>query len=262
MSYLIKKVSILYPRLDKTYRFDNAENRSVPCDPTETGAKYETSFVMDGDTATALMGEMAVAYNTARKPSWPEKVPMPFSREEETYVGKCNLKGSFDGKQSTLPPKHFDAKNNPLESGFQLTSGSTANLFVEFVPYHSSGIGTGVSLRIRAVQVLTYKPLEAASPFEATDGDFDTGSPFGEGTSGFDSADEAPAAVANATVNVVGGYLAPDNLFVEEPEVAEVAEVAEVVVPIETPKKKVKSKTAPAPKDEVDLSALVANWDD
>ena len=245
MSYLIKKVSILYPRLDKTYRFDNAENRSVPCDPTETGAKYETSFVMDGDTATALMGEMAVAYNTARKPSWPEKVPMPFSREEETYVGKCNLKGSFDGKQSTLPPKHFDAKNNPLESGFQLTSGSTANLFVEFVPYHSSGIGTGVSLRLRAVQVLTYKPLEAASPFEATDGDFDTGSPFGEGTSGFDSTEEAPA-----------------NLFVEEPEVAEVAEVAEVVVPIETPKKKVKSKTAPAPKDEVDLSALVANWDD
>ena len=245
MSYLIKKVSILYPRLDKTYRFDNAENRSVPCDPTETGAKYETSFVMDGDTATALMGEMAVAYNTARKPSWPEKVPMPFSREEETYVGKCNLKGSFDGKQSTLPPKHFDAKNNPLESGFQLTSGSTANLFVEFVPYHSSGIGTGVSLRLRAVQVLTYKPLEAASPFEATDGDFDTGSPFGEATSGFDSVDEAPA-----------------NLFVEEPEVAEVAEVAEVVVPIETPKKKVKSKTAPAPKDEVDLSALVANWDD
>tara|TARA_R110002153_G_scaffold123244_1_gene269306 strand:- start:3984 stop:4712 length:729 start_codon:yes stop_codon:yes gene_type:complete len=242
MSYLIKKVSILYPRLDKTYRFDNAENRSVPCDPTETGAKYETSFVMDGDTATALMGEMAVAYNTARKPSWPEKVPMPFSREEETYVGKCNLKGSFDGKQSTLPPKHFDAKNNPLESGFQLTSGSTANLFVEFVPYHSSGIGTGVSLRLRAVQVLTYKPLEAASPFEATDGDFDTGSPFGEGTSGFDSTEEAP-----------------DNLFVEEPEVAE---VAEVVVPIETPKKKVKSKTAPAPKDEVDLSALVANWDD
>ena len=245
MSYLIKKVSILYPRLDKTYRFDNAENRSVPCDPIETGAKYETSFVMDGDTATALMGEMAVAYNTARKPSWPEKVPMPFSREEEAYVGKCNLKGSFDGKQATLPPKHFDAKNNPLESGFQLTSGSTANLFVEFVPYHSSGIGTGVSLRLRAVQVLTYKPLEAASPFEATDGDFDTGSPFGEATSGFDSADEAP-----------------DNLFVEEPEVAEVAEVAEVVVPIETPKKKVKSKTAPAPKDEVDLSALVANWDD
>ena len=245
MSYLIKKVSILYPRLDKTYRFDNAENRSVPCDPTETGAKYETSFVMDGDTATALMGEMAVAYNTARKPSWPEKVPMPFSREEETYVGKCNLKGSFDGKQSTLPPKHFDAKNNPLESGFQLTSGSTANLFVEFVPYHSSGIGTGVSLRLRAVQVLTYKPLEAASPFEATDGDFDTGSPFGEATSGFDSTEEAP-----------------DNLFVEEPEVAEVAEEAEVVVPIETPKKKVKSKTAPAPKDEVDLSALVANWDD
>ena len=45
-------------------------------------------------------------------------------------------------------------------------------------------------------------------------------------------------------------------MFDTEPEAA--AEVAEVV---EAPKKKVKSKT-PAPKDDVDLSALVANWDD
>ena len=242
MSYLIEKVNILYPRLDKTYRFDNTENKSVPCGPLENNAKYETSFVMDGSTATALMGEMAVAYNTARKPNWPEIVPMPFSRdEEEAYVGKCNLKGSFDGKQVTQPPKHFDAKNNPLEPGFQLTSGSTANLFVEFVPYHGGGsIGTGVSLRLRAVQVLTYKPYIAESPFESTDGDFEVSSPFRENTGGFDSTKE----------------VTPTIVFEEEEEEEE--EVAEV---IEVPKKKVKSQTA-APKDEVDLSALVANWDD
>ena len=221
MSYLIEKVNILYPRLDKTYRFDNTENKSVPCGPLENNAKYETSFVMDGSTATALMGEMAVAYNTARKPNWPEKVPMPFSRdEEEAYVGKCNLKGSFDGKQVTQPPKHF----------------------VEFVPYHGGGsIGTGVSLRLRAVQVLTYKPYIAESPFESTDGDFEVSSPFRENTGGFDSTKE----------------VTPTIVFEEEEEEEE-EEVAEV---IEVPKKKVKSQTA-APKDEVDLSALVANWDD
>ena len=247
MSYLIKKVSILYPRLDKPYRFDNTENKSIPCGPLENNAKYETSFVMDSDTAKALMGKMATAYHTARKDNWPEKVPMPFKKNEEdgTYVGKCNLKGSFDGVEATRAPKHFDAKNNELEAGFQLTTGSTANLFVEFVPYHGGGsIGTGVSLRLRAVQVLAYKPYIAESPFEATDGDFEAGSPFAETAEGFDSTEE----------------VTPTIVFEEEavPEVAEVAEVAEV---IEVPKKKVKSKTA-APKDDVDLSALVANWDD
>lgn len=239
MSYLIKEVIALYPRLDRAYRYDNAENRSVPCDPTETGARYETSFVMEGDTAKTLMEKMAVAYNGVRKPNWPEKVPMPFSRDDdESYIGKCNIKGSFDGKETTPPPRHFDAKNNPLESGFKLTSGSTVNLYVDFVPYHSSSIGTGVSLRIRAVQVVTYKPIEPVSPFESTDGDFDTGSPFGESAGGFDSTEETPVKQ-------------------EAP-----ADVEERTEPIETPKKKVKSKTAPAPKDEVDLSTLVANWDD
>jgi len=242
MSYLIKKVDILYPRIDKPYRFDQAENHSVPCGPLEKNAKYETKFRMDEETATALMQVMAVAYNEKRKKNWPEKVPMPFVKDEDgTYIGKCNLKGSFDGIEAVNPPKHFDAKNNELAEGFQLTTGSIANLYVETVPYHGGvDIGTGVSLRLRAVQVITYKPLEARSPFEVDEEGFESGSPFGASTEGFDSKTEAP------TVNV----------FDTESEAA--AEVAEV---IEAPKKKVKSKT-PAPKDDVDLSALVANWDD
>ena len=240
MSYLIKKVDILYPRIDKPYRFDQAENHSVPCGPLEKGAKYETKFRMDEEIATALMQVMAVAYNEKRKKNWPEKVPMPFDKDEDgIYIGKCNLKGSFDGVEAVKPPKQFDAKNNELAEGFQLTTGSIANLYVETVPYHGD-IGTGVSLRLRAVQVIAYKPLEALSPFEVTDEGFESGSPFGASAGGFDSKTEAP------------------TVFDTESEaVAEVA-VAEV---IEAPKKKVKSKT-PAPKDDVDLSALVANWDD
>lgn len=145
MSYLIKKVDILYPRVDKPYRFDNTEGRSIPCGPLEKGAKYETKFRMGEETATALMQVMAVAYNEKRKKNWPEKVPMPFDRDEDgAYIGKCNLKGTFDGIEAVNPPKHFDAKNNELAEGFQLTTGSIANLYVEPVPYHGGGdIGTG-----------------------------------------------------------------------------------------------------------------------
>lgn len=251
MSYLIEKVEVLYPRLDQPYRFDNGEGRSVPCGPLEKNAKYETSFVMGAETAKKLMEKMALAYHTARQDSWPDKIPMPFNKNGEDYVGKCNLKGSFDGTQATRAPKHYDAKNNPLEEGFQLTSGSIANLFVEFVPYNGGeSIGTGVSLRIRAVQVLTYKPFVSASPFESTDGEFESGSPFGKTSEGFDSTEE----------------VTPTIVFEEAPEASPAVEAILEAVPdaaevIDVPKKKVKSKTA-APKDEVDLSALVANWDD
>jgi hypothetical protein len=44
--YLVNNVEALYPRINKTYRFDNAENRSVACDPLDDGAAYEMSFVM------------------------------------------------------------------------------------------------------------------------------------------------------------------------------------------------------------------------
>ncbi len=247
MSYLIKKVDILYPRVDKPYRFDNTEGRSIPCGPLEKGAKYETKFRMGEETATALMQVMAVAYNEKRKKNWPEKVPMPFDRDEDgAYIGKCNLKGTFDGIEAVNPPKHFDAKNNELAEGFQLTTGSIANLYVEPVPYHGGGdIGTGVSLRLRAVQVITYKPLEALSPFEVDEEGFESGSPFGASTEGFDSKTEAPTA----------------NVFSAEPKAAAEEVVDFVAEVVEAPKKKVKSKTT-APKDDVDLSALVANWDD
>jgi hypothetical protein len=48
------------------------------------------------------------------------------------------------------------------------------------VPYHAAGIGTGVSLRLGAVQVIKYSPLQEYSPFEATKGfEVEEGNPFG-----------------------------------------------------------------------------------
>ena len=40
-NYIIENVEALWPRINKPYRFDNAENRTVPCDPFDDNAKYE-----------------------------------------------------------------------------------------------------------------------------------------------------------------------------------------------------------------------------
>ena len=47
--YVISDVEALWPRINKTYKFDNAENRTVACDPFDDGAKYETRFRMTKD---------------------------------------------------------------------------------------------------------------------------------------------------------------------------------------------------------------------
>ena len=62
--YVINGVEALWPRINKTYRFDAGENRSIPCDPLDDGAKYETKFRMDKDTAKNLFIAMTEAYQS------------------------------------------------------------------------------------------------------------------------------------------------------------------------------------------------------
>ena len=88
MTHLINNVEILYPRINQCYRFDNSENKSVPCDPFEDGAKYETKFRMTKEQAKELYSSMAKAYAERKEKSWPEKLDMPFEKDEEIGCSK------------------------------------------------------------------------------------------------------------------------------------------------------------------------------
>jgi len=231
MNYKIANVEALYPRINKTYKFDSGENRSVPCDPLDDGAAYEMSFKMNETQAKALMTAMASVYKEKRDAKWPEKFPVPFTKDDEgMYIGKAKLKGAY-GKDVTNKPKQYDAKNKELAEDFQLTSGSTVNLAVVLVPY--SMASAGVSLRLRAVQVTKYVPVQVASPFDSVDG-------F--------SADDAEG---------------DDDSPFFEVETESSSEVDNVIeLPIEEPKKKAAKVKSAAPKEKEDLSELVDAWDD
>ena len=73
MQHIIPNVTAKYPRLNATYKFDSAEQRSVKCDPLDDGAAYEMQFVMDMDTAKTLNGLCLEAWK---------------NRSEERRVGK------------------------------------------------------------------------------------------------------------------------------------------------------------------------------
>tara|TARA_R110002020_G_scaffold79165_4_gene198663 strand:- start:8082 stop:8867 length:786 start_codon:yes stop_codon:yes gene_type:complete len=177
--YIIKNVKASYPRINQTYKFDPSagkKGKSVPCDPLDGNARYETDFIMDKDQAKELYGVMNKAYLTApkRDDSWDKKLEMPFKAEEDedgkqtgNFIGKAVIKGAYNNEPVAKPPE-YDSKRNLLPEDFLLTTGSTVNIFVKLWPY--SMTTTGVSLRLLAVQVLHYIPYIAPSPFGEEEG--------------------------------------------------------------------------------------------
>ena len=246
MSYIIPNVEILYPRINQPYRYDSSageKGKSVPCDPFDDGAKYETKFRMSNEQAKTLYGHMATAYQSAKEKGWPEKLPNPFEKEEEgTFVGKAVLKAAY-GKDATEPPKQFDAKSKELPEDFKLTTGSVGNIAVTFYPYKMAE--AGVSIRLRAVQVTKYVPMEAASPFAAVEGfEHDSSNPFET---------VSPANVASAKVNEAQTPVeVDDDIFG-----GDTSEEA----PVKQPKKTAKKKSVAPKEEDKALALIVDGWD-
>jgi len=110
--------------------------------------------------------------------------------DEGMFTHKAVLKGAYKN-EVTRKPIQVDAKGNRLPDDFLLTTGSTVNIAVSFIPYEM-GSKQNVSLRLSGVQVIKYVPFVDRNPFEETDGfvfEAKEDNPF-------DAPDEAENAVA------------------------------------------------------------------
>ena len=224
--YIIKNVEALWPKINTTYHFDSKAGRSVACDPKADGAEYSIQFRMDNDTAKALYIEMAKMYQANRKDKWAEKLERLFVKDDDgMFTHKAVLKGAY--KNVVTPkPIQVDTKSNRLPADFMLTTGSTVNIAVTFVPYEM-GSKQNVSLRLKGVQVIKYIPYEDRNPFEETEGFV------------FEAKEENPFGTGETETEDV----------VTEGAVAE-------------PKKVAKKPSPPTKDADGDLSSIVADWDD
>ena len=237
-THIIRDVQALYPKINQTYKYDSKagdRGRTVPCPASDDGARYEMSFKMTKPQAQALYAVMEAAYKEAasKEEKWPAAIPKPaevFKKDDKDssmFVGKTALKGKY-GNQFTDPPMQVDSKNQKLPPEFELTTGSRVNLSVVLVPYSMNG--HGVSLRLKAVQVLELAERKPYSPFDIEDEGFSVDD---TGATGF----EDIAASAD----------------IEPDEVSE--EVAE-------PKKVKKKKAEAAPAEDPDLQGILEDWAD
>jgi hypothetical protein len=180
-TYIIEGVEALWPRIDQTYAFDKKANRSMPCGPRDKNAEFSIQFRMERDTAQALFTAMNASYKANREDKWAKKLANPFVKDDNgTYTHKATLKGEYNGKV-TDHPAQYDSQGDMLEQDFQLTTGSTVNIAVKLVPYDFGG-NQSVSLRLNAVQVTKYAPMERVNPFTKVEGGFvkDNANPFKE----------------------------------------------------------------------------------
>jgi hypothetical protein len=162
---------------------------------------------MDNTTAKALLKTMSECYLANREDKWAEKLVNPFVKDDNGAIThKSSLKGAYNG-QVTDTPVQYDSQGNTLPEDFQLTTGSTVNVAVQLIPYDFGG-KQGVSLRLKAVQVIKYLPMQRSNPFGAVDG-------------GFVMEDPNPFAAKPKTNNVLAkkAVVADDNeeMFEEEP---------------------------------------------
>jgi len=200
-TYIIKNVEALWPKVNRTYHFDSNEGRSMPCDPKDANAEYSIQFRMDNDTAKSLYTEMAKSYQANRKDKWAEKLERPFVKDDNgMFTHKSTLKGAYKN-ETTKKPLQVDAQGTKLPDDFLLTTGSTVNVAVQFIPYDMGG-KQNISLRLKGVQVIKYVPIEERNPFTAEEGfTVDADNPFTEKAPVKEEAVPEPKKVVNKPAN-------------------------------------------------------------
>lgn len=168
---MLNGVEVLYPRLDQPYNWSNEKNSSAPCEWNAENAAFTVTLIVPYEKAVPLRKAMQLAYEEKKESGWP-KFKDNFKLVEGSLPEKdavFHIKTKLRCYDKDTKVRQFDADNNLLPVGFQLTGGSTVSVMVTLVPYHLNE--SGVSLRLNAVQVTNLAAMQqSASPFEKVEG--------------------------------------------------------------------------------------------
>lgn len=204
--HIVNGATALYPRLNQPYRYDSTPTAThprgvtIPCDAHDMGAEYTLNLELSEPEAVRLYNAMKADYVAKKAPDWKDfkgpKEVFDFNEESGKYVAKTQLKAMF-GKELAAKVQQYDAKNALIkEPDFMLTTNSIVNALVMLVVYNPQNDNqSGVSLRLRQVQVVELAELQNKSAFSAMDGGFNAAT---DGfATGFDTQADEPSEPAN-----------------------------------------------------------------
>lgn len=151
--------------------------------------KPDTKFNPDGEYKISLEIPAADAVKTvefldeqheasiakAKKENTGKKIKegdVPYSVNEETgaVTVRFKLKAKVTPKSGDAfeqRPAIFDAKGKPLGAEVSVGGGSKVKVAYELIPYYTAIAGAGISLRLKAVQIIDLKEYSGGAGAEA-----------------------------------------------------------------------------------------------
>jgi len=166
LKVLAKNVTLQYPKLHQTHRFNTSSQRSEPCAPTASNAAWSVAFDMNDADAKALFNELKDHYEASRSRN--TKLP-----EFKTVFGAKRLKDKdgnptgmtqFTAKRNGTkkngdrnePPTVIDGAKQPMTK-LDFWGGSVGTVRAWAVAVVDPDGAGGISLLLDAVQVTEAK---------------------------------------------------------------------------------------------------------
>lgn len=141
--------------------------------------EYKISVEIPGaaaqDIVTFLDEQFAASVAKAKKENPGKKIKegdVPYSVNDDTgkVTIRFKLKAKVTPKQGDpfeQRPALFDAKGKPIGPDAKIGGGSKVKVAYELVPYYTAIAGAGVSLRLKAVQVIDLVEFSGGASSEA-----------------------------------------------------------------------------------------------
>ena len=141
--------------------------------------EYKISVEIPGaaaqDTVTFLDEQFAASVAKAKKDNPGKKIKegdVPYSVNDDTgkVTVRFKLKAKVTPKQGDpfeQRPALFDAKGKPIGTDAKIGGGSKVKVAYELVPYYTAIAGAGISLRLKAVQVIDLVEFSGGASSEA-----------------------------------------------------------------------------------------------
>ena len=150
--FMFRNVEFKYPRLNQTYRYNTAEKRSEPCQPTASNAAYSVAWEMSQADAKAIYAELKAHYESRKSSPAFSKIFGMKKLENGNIEFRAKRNGTNREGSVNTPPKVIDGNKQPLaDAGFW--GGSKGNIRVIAYPATDPDGAGGISLLIDTVQV-------------------------------------------------------------------------------------------------------------
>ena len=154
---LAKNVTLQYPKLNQTYRYNTQKQASEPCAPTASNAAWSIGFEMPKDQAKALYEDLRAHYEACRSrnskmPAFKTIFGMKKNEEAGTVSFTAKRNGMKKDGSPNKAPTVIDGQKQPL-ADLAFWGGSKGTVRAWAVAVVDPEGNGGISLLLDAVQV-------------------------------------------------------------------------------------------------------------